>query len=483
MQVSLAIFLLIGILVLLTLFLNSRYLNRYYEAQKRGALRDMYSQLRDAASGGTLSSDEFDRHLIELTEKENIELIIMDAESRTVKAYATDRQAVQGRLLQNILQQREAGSAHVISTENGITLQTVQDKPYGSEHMELWGILPDGSLFLLRTALESMRNSSAIANRFLLLTGLCTALLGAVLAFIVGTRLTRPVRELTDISERMMQMDFSSKFHGSESNEIGELGRNFNELSAKLEETISELKTANNRLKSDIRKKEEIEEMRQEFIANLTHEFKTPIAVIQGYAEGLIDNVNGDEESRNAYCEVIVDEAQKMNGMVQRLLTLNQLEFGKMQPDMERFDVTDMIKGYLETVDVLIKQQEITLLADLTEPAFVWSDPYMTQEVFANYFTNAMHHVKREKRIEIRLVRTGEKIRIGVFNTGDPIPQDSVPRIWEKFYKVDKAHTREYGGSGVGLSIVKAIMERLHEQYGVTNFENGVLFWFELEAA
>ncbi len=98
-----------------------------------------------------------------------------------------------------------------------------------------------------------------------------------------------------------------------------------------------------------------------------------------------------------------------------------------------------------------------------------------------NYYTNALNHLEGDCVIEIKLEKKDDKVRISVFNTGEPIPEDSIDHIWEKFYKVDKARTREYGGSGVGLSIVKAIMDSMHQEYGVRNYDNGVEFWFELE--
>ena len=122
----------------------------------------------------------------------------------------------------------------------------------------------------------------------------------------------------------------------------GELGSSINALSDKLRITISELKSANNELQLDLQKKTEIDEVRKEFLSNVSHELKTPIALIQGYAEGLMENVNDDEENRKFYCEVIMDEADKMNQMVKKLLTLNEIEFGSNQTNFERFDmVTD----------------------------------------------------------------------------------------------------------------------------------------------
>jgi signal transduction histidine kinase len=253
-----------------------------------------------------------------------------------------------------------------------------------------------------------------------------------------------------------------------------------------LEETISELKTANNELKRDIEKKEQIDEMRKEFLSNVSHELKTPIALIQGYAEGLKEGINDDDkESRDFYCDVIIDESGKMNNMVKKLLDLNQLEFGNDVVTMERFDIVALINNFINSAEILIEQNNINIRLEQSQPIYVWADEFKTEEVVRNYFSNAMNHASGEKIIEIkyRLITQDDagKVRISVFNTGEPIPEDSLPHIWEKFYKVDKARTREYGGSGVGLSIVKAIMDSMNQEYGAINYTNGVEFWFELE--
>ncbi len=287
--------------------------------------------------------------------------------------------------------------------------------------------------------------------------------------------------ELNSISEQMVHLDFEAKYRGHVHNEIGLLGENINKLSASLEQSISELKTANNELQKDIEKKERIDEMRKEFLANVSHELKTPIALIQGYAEGLSEGVNDDSESRVFYCEVIMDEASKMNNMVKKLLTLNQLEFGNDLVSMERFDVTSLVKNYIQSAAILTKQSGITVEMEDYPAIYVWADEYKTEEVFMNYFSNALNHCGGEKKIVVSLRETDNLVRVSVFNTGERIPEEAIPHLWEKFYKVDKARTREYGGSGVGLSIVKAIMESMNRKFGVENCGNGVLFWFELE--
>ena len=249
-----------------------------------------------------------------------------------------------------------------------------------------------------------------------------------------------------------------------------------------MEFTISELKTANNELQKDIEQKVQIDEMRKEFLSHVSHELKTPIALIQGYSEGLKDNILDDEESKEFYCDVIADEAKKMNRMVQKLLTLNQIEFGNNQVNMERFDITEMIRNMVESSKILVEKQEVKIIFDEPE-THVWADEFMIEEVVNNYLSNARNHVTDDGIIKVSYCHHGNDVRIKVFNTGEHIPQEDIDKLWVKFYKVDKARTREYGGSGIGLSIVEATMKAHGKDYGVANVEGGVEFYFDVESA
>ena len=298
---------------------------------------------------------------------------------------------------------------------------------------------------------------------------------------VVTRRITRPISELTELSRKMSDLDFEARYESKVGNEIDVLGDNFNRMSSQLETTISELKSANNELQRDIEDKIKIDKMRKEFLDNVSHELKTPIALIQGYAEGLKENISDDPESREFYCDVIMDEAAKMNKLVKNLLTLNQLESGKDAVVMERFDIVSLIRGVLQTMNIMIGQKEAKVIFEAEKPVYVWADEFKIEEVVTNYVSNALNHLEGEKEIEIKLQDEDNRVKISVFNTGTPIPEADVPNLWNKFYKVDKARTREYGGSGIGLSIVKAIMESMNQEYGVQNFDNGVEFWFTLD--
>lgn len=474
---------LMSVTLLLCWFINHTFLEKYYLENKKSALQSVYSMLDKAADAGDISSDDFRIQLQKIIEKYNISLIVLDADSKTVITTAYDTDIMSKRLYDNFfaLKDETDKDESILEETDGYTIQIMKDSRTMTEYIEMWGVMDNSSIFLLRSALESIQESADIANRFLAYIGILAVVLSGGIIVMVSKKVAKPILELASISERMTHLDFEAKYHGSSKTEIALLGNNINELSNTLETTISELKTANNELKKDIEKKNEIDEMRKEFLSNVSHELKTPIALIQGYAEGLKEEINDDAESREFYCDVIMDESAKMNNMVKKLLTLNQLEFGNDVVSMERFDIALLIRNYIQSAEILTKQKEISVRFEEEKPVFVWADEFKTEEVFSNYFSNAMNHMGGERIIDIKLEKMDKKVRVSVFNTGEPIPEESVAHLWEKFYKVDKARTREYGGSGVGLSIVKAIMESMNQKYGLINFDNGVEFWFELE--
>ena len=467
--------------ILLCWFINNTFLERYYMNDKQKALLETYHVLNRASNEEKIGTDEFDIEFQKICGRYNVSFILLDAESKTLKTSAPEYSTLSRRLLNNLFDQNYGKEDRLLQKEEKYEIQIATDDRINTDFMEMWGVLDNGNLFLLRCPLESIRESVKLANRFLAYVGFGAAIISAVIVLFISGKITKPIKELTEISGRMIHLDFEAKYTGNSKTEIALLGQNINELSYTLEQTISELKSVNNELQRDIEKKNKIDEMRKEFLSNVSHELKTPIALIQGYAEGLKEGISDDEESRNFYCEVIMDEASKMNNMVKKLLTLNQLEFGNDNVTMERFDIVSLVRNFLQSAEILCRQKDVKVIMKEYQPIYVWADEFMVEEVFSNYFSNAMNHVADDKVIDVKLDVKEKNVRISVFNTGEPIPEESVSHIWEKFYKVDKARTREYGGSGVGLSIVKAIMDSLNHDYGVKNYDNGVEFWFELE--
>lgn len=485
-KISKMFILLLAAVLILCWFINCTFLVQFYSFEKREALLEAYETINETALTDTVDSQNFYVTMEQLCGKGNLSIIILGENDQVL--FASTNQAEMFMLHRQILEYiygyedyDENTNQKTLFRGSKYIIQLHENRRTNLNYMEMWGELEQGGYFLIRTPIESIQESVSLSNRFLTYIGIMAILFSAVLIHLVTKRITRPIRELAKISEEMAKLNFDVRYQPDGTYEIDELGENMNQLSGKLEGTISELKTANNELKNDIERKTKEDEMRREFLSNVSHELKTPIALIQGYAEGLMEGAFEDEESKAFYCEVIMDEAGKMNNMVKSLLELNQIEFGDEKLEFQRIDIVELVEGVLMNFRLTCEQNDIQVLFDVKGPVYVWGDEFKIEEIFRNFLTNAIHHADGEKKIEVKIMMQDQNVEISVFNTGKPIPEEDIPRIWDKFYKVDKARTREYGGNGIGLSIVKAIMESIHKPYGVENYENGVRFYFVLD--
>lgn len=474
-------------LLLLSIFaitvINGLFLEQYYISKKTDVLLEAIQTLNDLElETGENSAEEIPDELRRESSSNNLTWIIIEKDGQVITYVGDNEEMLRDRLVGYAYNlDFKKTRVKILKQTDTYVIQQKNDRFAGMDYVESWGTLENGNFFLIRTPLESIKESVSISNNFYCFVGMSIILISGFVIWIVTKKITKPISELTQLSRRMSDLDFDARYESRAGNEIDVLGDNFNRMSAQLERTISELKSANNELQKDIEDKIKIDQMRKEFLDNVSHELKTPIALIQGYAEGLKENISEDPESREFYCDVIMDESAKMNKLVKNLLILNQLESGKDAVVMERFDIVSLIKGILQSMDIMIQQKEAKVIFDVQSPVYVWADEFKIEEVVTNYISNALNHLSGERQIEIKVLQETERVKVTVFNTGIPIPEEDVPKLWNKFYKVDKARTREYGGSGIGLSIVKAVIESLNQEYGVQNYDNGVEFWFTLD--
>jgi len=504
--------------IILSLVVNKVFLPSFYQYSKLKALNTAYEQIRtiitqanekkDPDDGGSVQfpllissrnimfnygnmlPDESQSAINQLIEENSIKAFIYHIRenmfiSPDVLLFNGNQNEI-AEVYSNVfgyymLDYRMLGSrTEQLKVADGYGIYKMYDDRRETYYIDLLGLLEPSTYILLRTNFVSIQESADIANNFFSYVGLVAIVVSGMLIYVINRSLTKPLLDMSRIAKKMTNLDFEAVYPVTTRDEIGELGSSLNQLSKKLESTITELKSANNELMNDIKKKTEIDEMRKDFLSNVTHELKTPIALIQGYAEGLRENTYDDEESREFYQDVIIDEAMKMNDMVKKLLSLSHIESGTSF-EMNRFDITEVVLSVLQSFDILIRQKNTTVLFDKYEPIYVWADEYLIEEALTNYISNAINHVSGANVIEISLVKLAERVRVVVFNTGECIPECDLDKVWIKFYKIDKARTREYGGSGIGLSIVKAIMDSHNRPYGVVNRDTGVEFWFELD--
>ncbi len=362
--------------------------------------------------------------------------------------------------------------------EKGAVITSVIDHKRNEEFLCLVGRLSDHDEYLVaRIPFMYMEQNSAFNMVFLLISGGITLIVCTFLAFLISRHFTRPLIKMGNIANSMAALDFSQKYDGSRQDEIGWLGQSLNRLSEHLEKAIEGLRKTNAKLANEIREKERVDEMRQEFIVNVSHELKTPIALIQGYAEGLREGIAETPEDIAYYCTTITDEAVRMNNLVMQLMNLSKLELGRDQPTFTDIDLDEFLQVMVNQTALLADSKNLTV--EVRQSGLhIFSDYGMVEQVIGNYLSNAIRYTPEHGKICLSAAAQPDGAQITVFNEGEGVTEQELPRLWEKFYRTDKARSRESGGSGVGLSIVKATADLLGGAYGARNVPGGMEFWF-----
>lgn len=483
--------LLIICFVLLSWLVNGNFLESYYMEHKKQQLLGHADNIASIYKG---QPSDISLELERLESSSGVTMIILD-ENCELKypdyGFNTDGNGPSGTHGPKPLEGRlEAGIDYVKNhrslLEDKDVFALTQDSRLNINFLNLFTKLKNGDYLLLSTPLLAIKESAAIANRFFLFSGLLTILIGLIPAYFFARRFTRPIMHLNQIAQKMSRLDFSEKYQVTSDDEIGELGKSINSLSDQLDHAINDLTQANLKLQADIEHERSLEEMRKTFISSVSHELKTPIALIQGYAEGLKLNVAEDESNKDFYCEVIVDEARKMNMIVRDLLDLSQYESRSFKIERQVFDIVALLDQLINKYQPLFQEKDVHLQVDKQEfsvELLVDGDELRIEQVLVNYINNALNYMDDKCQLSISIRNLAEKVRVSVYNSGANIPEDALDKIFSSFYKVDKARTRAHGGSGLGLSIVKAIQEQHHNAYGVKNLEAGVEFWFDIDKA
>lgn len=328
-------------------------------------------------------------------------------------------------------------------------------------------------------SLQPISEASSVINELYIYIYIGAIIILFVLSFVYSNMITKPLKNLNSSAMKIAKFDFSEKIKVNSDDEMGNLGKTLNFLSDNLDSALKELKTSNEQLKEDIEKERKLEKLRKEFVAGISHELKTPISVIKGYAEGLKDNV-AQGEDRDYYTDVIIDESDRMTKLVSDMLDLAQLESGSFRLKMETFFIDDFMDAILKKYSSLFEEKEIKLVKNIDKNIEVKGDRFRIEQVIVNYITNAIKNTKEQGEIKVILEDKETYALIKVENEGGNIEKAEMENIWDKFYKVDKSRNRTEGGTGLGLAICKNILLLHESKFGVENIENGVRFYFTL---
>lgn len=456
---------------------NNMILEEYYLYSKQQKLLNAYAKINDYYNE-KIDIKNIETELEKISINNNFDILIKS--NNNIIVYSSNRD-----FISNIDITKKSDNRNLIYSDDKISIRKTSNFSNGLTYILLTGTLDNNYSLYIRMPISTIQESVRISNRFLYLICGITIIGSGIAILIISKRFTKPIAELESIANKMAKLDFSHKYRIKDTDdEINNLGRSINTMSDELEKTIKQLQETNIELEKDIEKKSKIDEMRKQFVSDVSHELKTPIALIQGYAEGLVENVVTDDESKTFYANVILDEANKMDLLVKQLLELMKLEYGNREFNNQKFDISELIQEVVRKSKLLIDEKKVKVQLNVEKPLYVYADEFYIEQVVNNYFTNAIKHVKEingEKIIKINSeIKENNKVRITIFNTGEKIKKEDLTRIWNRFYKVDEARNREDGGTGIGLSIVKAIMNNYKNEYGIQNKENGVEFYFEI---
>lgn len=372
----------------------------------------------------------------------------------------------------------------VINDGETVTFRTQPESSGGSSIIGIAPVSKDGAVLSALVAVTSLQPigeaAGAIREFYIYFYGIALLLI-IILSSIFSNMISKPLVSLNNTASKMAELDFSSKCSIKSEDEIGSMSNTLNFLSERLNTALTDLKAANKKLIEDIEKEKQMEKMRKEFVAGVSHELKTPIALISGYAEGIKDNI-ADDKKREYYANIIMDESSRMAALVSDMLDLSQLESGSFKLEIDRFYINDLINSiagkYHANTLLSGKKLNISMPA---EDAEVTGDRFRIEQVITNLLNNAIKYTPEGGIIEVRLKDSKASLLVEIENPGEHIPEGEITNIWEKFYKVEKSRNRSLGGTGIGLAIVKDILNLHKSQYGAENTEYGVKFYFTLE--
>lgn len=360
---------------------------------------------------------------------------------------------------------------------NGIIFETAVRR-FDKQEFLLVRKTVDSNLFAeVRVQKQLIANSAAIANEFIVIVAVICFLLSIVWVFIFAKQFSKPISLMNEITNDMSNLDFKRKLNIESKDEIGQLAMSVNELSDSLSKALSDLEETNAKLRDEVELERQLDIMRRGFVANVSHELKTPISIISGYAEGLKLNIN--PESKEQYCNTIIEESQRMNKLVLSILELSRYESGQIPLKCENFDISSLCSQMMTRI---FKGKNIETENNIPENTICYADVLQIEQVLKSLLENAAVHTQDGGKVTVNCSEENGVYKISVTNTGKPIDNEIMPQIWQSFYRGDASHKRESSRFGLGLSIVAAIMKMHGTNCGVYNTEDGVCFWFEVRA-
>lgn len=326
--------------------------------------------------------------------------------------------------------------------------------------------------------LQSINESIYLFTNSSIIIALVILIMGTGIIMLIARGLSKPIKDIEVASKNLANLDFSYEANEDASTlEMQNLAKSVNSMSRNLDSFMTQLTTANLKLQEDIEYQKNIEQSRKDFIANISHEMKTPLALLQIYGENLKNNVEGID--REKYCQTILEETERLDGIVKNMLNISAIENGLYKTKKDVFDFSQTAKNTAKNLSPLLEDFNVVL--DITPQIKIYGDEKQIEEAMRNYINNAISHTKDGGTIKISLNISGRKAVFAVYNDGENISDTDLENIWESFYKIDKSRTRSgNGNAGLGLYIIRLIMNNHEGEYFINNMLQGVEFGFSI---
>lgn len=448
---------LIGIGILL----NSVFLESYYIYKNKNTFVSLTEKINNEYVKG---KGDIAEYLNAIQNVDNITTTIID-EKFNIKYVSTKEN--KGENQKRISKEIEK---NILENENKLSKRFIYyiDENSDEQKTKLIFIsrMSNGEIIILRKPVKIIRESVSIANQFYILAGIAAAIIGSIFIAIFSKKMTRPIIEMSNVAENISELKFDKRVNITSQDEIAKLGESINNISEKLCVSITELK-------KDV-------ERRKQLVRNITHELKTPIGIIKGYAEGIKYGVAEDRDKLEKYCNVLVEECDRMDKLILELLNHSMMEVGMVKLNKTTFDIFEFISPIVERFNLAFNEKGIAFDFECIKNYIIYADKDMIEKAVNNFIINAIDFVDEKNYIKLAVEKSENGIRINIFNTGKHILENDIEKIWDVYYKGDKARTRKYGGHGLGLAIVKLVAQLHGGNVKVENIKDGVEFSFEI---
>lgn len=329
----------------------------------------------------------------------------------------------------------------------------------------------NGRYIIMEKSLTPIQEINQIIRPVIFITGILVFFLGSVSIYFTSKRISDPIIKISGFANELANLNFEDKLLIDQKDEIGQLAVSMNLISRRLN-------TALNELKKDLEKEKELDRKRVKFFSTVSHEFKTPLTIIQGYAEGIKNNITKTKEDQNDYCDIIIDESKKMGLFVNDLLNLSLYESDNFNLNKTEFDLVDLVKEVSSKFNDLVVSKQVQFNVMGLSTCKVCADKYRIEQVINNLTSNAIKYVNEFGLIQVNIMDKNDTVALYFFNNGDQIDEKDMHNIWSLFYKLQENKNRI--GTGIGLSIVKSIIDLHDGKYGVENTDDGVEFYIEI---